>query len=128
MTAGEYRAEYEVGYKTDVERITIDGDVVTFYEKGKPLAGHYAYNGKEVLTYKKGNRGVRFIFRKTEGDAGAPQFIQFSDHKIAPETADHYHLYWGNDRAALLNEVTNWPTYYPSSLQPKQIVSEMMEH
>lgn len=37
----------------------------------------------------------------------APQFIQFSDHKIAPRKTDHVHIYWGNDRTALLKEVTN---------------------
>ncbi|MCR6719457.1 MAG: metal-binding protein ZinT [Chitinophagaceae bacterium] len=47
---------------------------------------------------------MRFIFKKVEGDADTPQFIQFSDHRIAPAKADHYHLYWGNDRAALLEE------------------------
>ncbi|MDF2998112.1 MAG: ZinT/AdcA family metal-binding protein [Xanthobacteraceae bacterium] len=128
MSAQAYRAEYEVGYRTNVERITIEGDTVTFYEKGKPLKGHYAYDGYEILTYKKGNRGVRFIFKKTSGDAAAPQFIQFSDHQIAPEKADHFHLYWGDDRAALLEEVTNWPTYYPSSMGAKEIVSEMKAH
>lgn len=128
MTAEEYRAEYEVGYKTNVERISIKGDVVTFYEGGKPLKGRYAYDGKEILTYKKGNRGVRFIFKKEDGDANAPQFIQFSDHGIAPAKADHYHLYWGNDRTALLQEVTNWPTYYPAALSAKQIVDEMKAH
>lgn len=126
--ADEIKAEYETGYRTDVERITIESDVVTFYRDGKPLTGTYVYDGRETLTYKKGNRGVRFIFRKTDGDAEAPQFIQFSDHGISPARADHYHLYWGNDRAALLEEVTNWPTYYPSSLDPRQIVSEMMAH
>ncbi|SCX34440.1 Cadmium-induced protein ZinT [Agrobacterium rosae] len=124
----DIRAEYEVGYKTDVDRITIEGDAVTFFKDGQPSKGAYAYDGKEILTYKKGNRGVRFIFKKTDGDASAPQFIQFSDHGIAPNKADHYHLYWGKDRAALLNEVTNWPTYYPSSLEPEQIVSEMKAH
>lgn len=128
QTAGEYRAYYEIGYKTQVDRITIEGDNVTFYEDGKPLKAQYASDGYEVLTYAKGNRGVRFIFKKTAGDEAAPQFIQFSDHKIAPEAADHYHLYWGNDRAALLEEVTNWPTYYPSSLDADEIVDEMIAH
>jgi zinc transport system substrate-binding protein len=27
-----------------------------------------------------------------------------------------------------LEEVTNWPTYYPSSLDAKGIVHEMLEH
>ncbi len=128
MDAAGYKAEYETGYRTDVERITIEGDVVTFFKEGKPMKGSYAYDGRETLTYKKGNRGVRFIFKKTQGDADAPQFIQFSDHGIAPAKAGHYHLNWGNDRAALLEEVTNWPTYYPSSLSAKQIVSEMLAH
>lgn len=91
-TAEEIRAEYEVGYKTDVNRITIDGDAVTFFKDGQPSKGTYAYEGREILTYKKGNRGVRFIFKKTDGDATAPQYIQFSDHGIAPNKADHYHL------------------------------------
>lgn len=124
----EIRAEYEVGYKTDVDRITIDGDVVTFFKGDQGSKGTYAYDGKEILTYKKGNRGVRFIYKKSNGDTSAPQFIQFSDHGIAPNKADHYHLYWGNDRDALLKEVTNWPTYYPSSLNPDEIVSEMKAH
>ncbi|GGD15915.1 hypothetical protein GCM10011335_18360 [Aureimonas glaciei] len=128
MSADGVKAEYETGYRTDVERITIEGDVVTFYRDGKPVKGTYADDGRETLTYKKGNRGVRFIFKKTDGDAEAPQFIQFSDHGIAPAKADHYHLYWGDDRAALLEEVTNWPTYYPSSLNAKEIVSEMLAH
>jgi zinc transport system substrate-binding protein len=128
QTAEEYRAYYQIGYETNVDRITIEGDTVTFYEDGKPLEAQYRSDGYEVLTYEKGNRGVRFIFERTAGDEAAPRFIQFSDHKIAPEAADHYHLYWGNDRAALLEELTNWPTYYPSSLSANEIVDEMIAH
>ncbi len=127
-SADEYKAYYETGYRTDVERIKIDGDAVTFFKNGKAIEARYAGDGYEILKYEAGNRGVRFIFKKTEGDDAAPQYIQFSDHKIAPEAADHYHLYWGDDRAALLEEVTNWPTYYPSSLDAKKIASEMIAH
>lgn len=128
QTADEYKAYYDTGYRTDVERITIDGDTVTFFKEGRPLEAHYASDGHETLAYKKGNRGVRFIFKKTAGDEMAPQYIQFSDHRIAPAMADHYHLYWGNDRAAVLEELTNWPTYYPSSLSGEEIVRAMMAH
>lgn len=127
-TAKEYRDEYDTGYKTEVERIVIKGEDVTFYRDGKPLEAKYASDGLEILKYKKGNRGVRYIFKKTTGDASAPQFIQFSDHTIAPQKAGHYHLFWGNDRNAVLAELTNWPTYYPASLNAKQIVDEMLEH
>lgn len=128
MSAQEYRDYYDVGYKTDVDRIVIDGDTFTFYTDGAPVTGTYASDGFEILTYKKGNRGVRFIFKKTGGDDAAPAFVQFSDHRIAPEKADHYHLYWGDDRAALLEEVTNWPTYYPSAMNGDQIVDAMLAH
>lgn len=127
-SAEEYKVYYEIGYRTDVGRIEIDGDTVRFHQDGKSLEARYAGDGYEILNYEAGNRGVRFIFRKTEGDDAAPQYIQFSDHKIAPEAADHYHLYWGDDRATLLEEVTNWPTYYPASLDAKEIVHEMIAH
>lgn len=32
------------------------------------------------------------------------------------------------DRAALLEEVTNWPTYYPAALTADEIVAEMLAH
>ncbi|WP_153768464.1 metal-binding protein ZinT [Labrenzia sp. CE80] len=127
-SADEYRAYYETGYKTDVFRIDINHGDVSFHEEGHVHQGSYVADGTETLTYKKGNRGVRYIFKKVSGDAEAPVFIQFSDHKIAPAPSDHFHLYWGNDRAELLNEVTNWPTYFPASLTGQQIVEEMLAH
>lgn len=127
-SAKEYSDYYEIGYRTDVDRIVITGDEVSFYKGGGALSGKYASDGYEILNYAKGNRGVRFIFKKVEGDSAAPEYMQFSDHRIAPEKSDHYHLYWGNDRAALLKEVTNWPTYYASSLSGKDIAHEMMHH
>ncbi len=127
-TAEEYKAYYETGYRTGVDSITIEGNKVVFQENGTSLEGTYEADGFEILTYKKGNRGVRFIFKKTGGDSAAPGFIQFSDHKISPEKADHYHLYWGDDRAALLKEVTNWPTYYPADMSGADIVDAMMAH
>lgn len=127
-TAAEYHAYYEVGYKTDVDRIEINQDLVTFHRGDAAQSAHYASDGHEVLNYEAGNRGVRYIFVKTSGDAAAPQYIQFSDHGIAPAKAGHYHLYWGNDRTTVLNELTNWPTYYPKDLSGAQVAEEMMAH
>lgn len=127
-TAEEYRAYYETGFKTDVDRIVIDDGSVTFYRDGKPLQARYESDGYEILTYKKGNRGVRFIFKKAGGDDAAPLYIQFSDHKIAPGKADHYHLYWGDDRAKILEELTNWPTYWPAGMSGDEIAHSMMAH
>jgi zinc transport system substrate-binding protein len=127
-TAEEYKEYYKEGYQTEVDRVLIEGNTVTFYENGEENSGEYHYDGYEILTYDAGNRGVRFIF-KLEGESGElPQYIQFSDHSIYPTKAGHYHLYWGDDRQALLNEVINWPTYYPSDMTGEEIADEMMAH
>ncbi|WP_214690393.1 MULTISPECIES: metal-binding protein ZinT [unclassified Exiguobacterium] len=128
MTAEEYKEYYTVGYVTDVDRITIDGDRVTFYENGTEYSGNYESDGYEILTYEKGNRGVRFIFKLVEGSTEAPQYIQFSDHNIFPVDSHHYHLYWGDNREELLEEVTHWPTYYPSDLDADGLLRDMLAH
>ncbi|SES26271.1 zinc transport system substrate-binding protein [Gracilibacillus ureilyticus] len=127
-TEDEYKEYYEVGYKTEVDRILIEGDTVTFFENGEDKSGQYTYDGYEILTYEAGNRGVRFIFKLAEEAEGLPQYIQFSDHSIYPTKAGHYHLYWGDDREELLKEVTHWPTYYPSEMSGEEIVHEMIAH
>ena len=127
-SAADYKAYYDIGYATETDRITIAGDQISFTTAGQTATGTYASDGYEILTYEKGNRGVRFIFKKTAGDAAAPGFIQFSDHIIAPQKADHFHLYFGDDRARLLAELSNWPTYYPAALSPAEIVDEMNAH
>lgn len=124
----DYRAYYETGYVTDVSRIEILGEEITFHNAEGSITGRYQSDGLEVLTYEKGNRGVRYIFKKAGGDAAAPMFVQFSDHGIAPQKAGHYHLYWGDDRATLLKEVTHWPTYYPKALSEADILAEMLAH
>lgn len=127
-TLEEYRAYYKTGYKTDVDHIEIAGRSVSFRRGGETISAEYEADGYEVLTYEKGNRGVRFIFKKSAGGTSAPDFIQFSDHKIAPGTADHYHLYWGDDRSELLKELSNWPTYYPARMTGDEIIQEMLAH
>ena len=127
-SAADYKAYYDIGYATETDRITIAGDQISFTTAGQTATGTYASDGYEILTYDMGNRGVRFNFKKTAGDAAAPGFIQFSDHIIAPQKADHFHLYFGDDRARLLAELTNWPTYYPAALSPAEIVDEMNAH
>ena len=94
------------------------------------MTGDYQYDGYEILNYEAGNRGVRFIFELADDDSddALPHYIQFSDHSIYPTDAGHYHLYWGDDREALLEELTHWPTYYPSSLSGEEIVDEMLAH
>ncbi|MDX6152801.1 metal-binding protein ZinT [Marinococcus sp. PL1-022] len=129
MTQEEYKEYYEEGYQTNVGEITIKEDgTVTFIKNGEEMTGDYVSGGHEILEYEAGNRGVRFIFELEEGDDGMPEYIQFSDHSIAPTDAGHYHLYWGDDSDELLEEVENWPTYYPSDMDGEEITHEMIAH
>lgn len=128
-TFADYQAYYAKGYKTEVERIVIDDYSVTFYQNGQLNRGEYVYDGYEILNYKKGNRGVRFLFTLKGENPQLPKYIQFSDHNIAPTKAFHFHLYWGNDSQQMLfNELENWPTYYPSELTADEIIDEMLAH
>lgn len=128
-TAEGYKQYYEAGYKTDVDRLVIQDDRFTFYRHDKSASAQYKYDGYKILTYKAGNRGVRYLFTKTQGDAQAPGFIQFSDHTIAPKKVSHFHIYFGNDgHQKLSEELTNWPTYFPSGWDSQAIAHDLMHH
>ncbi|MCR8659742.1 ZinT family metal-binding protein [Paenibacillus endoradicis] len=128
QTFDEVKAYYNNGYKTSTDRIVIDNNFVTFFDHGHEHKGEYEYDGYEILTYAKGNRGVRYIFKHVGDEKGVPAYIQFSDHIISTQNSNHFHLYWGNDRKSLLEEVTNWPTYYPSNMDGHAIAHEMIAH
>lgn len=128
MTAEEYKDYYTACYETDVERLIITEDSISFFQNGEEQTARYTYDGFEILNYDAGNRSVRFIFKLAEEKDGMPRFIQFSDHAIFPTDASHYHIYFGDDREALFDEVVNWPTFYPSDMDNDDVAEEMMAH
>jgi zinc transport system substrate-binding protein len=130
MTADEYKQYYDVGYATDVEKITIAGDQITFVRHGKESSATYRYDGYKILDYENGNRGVRYLFSAVgDAPAGAPKVIQFSDHGIAPGKAAHFHIFMGDgSQEETLKEMDNWPTYYPDSLSNEEVKKEMLAH
>lgn len=131
MTAEEYKEYYTVGYATDVTNINIKDDKMTFIKAdGSQATGTYKYEGYKILQYKKGNRGVRFLFTKVDGDEAAPKSIQFSDHNIAPTPGlSHYHIYMSDvEHDVLLEEMENWPTYYPTEWNSGEILSDQLNH
>lgn len=128
-SADAYKAYYEAGYQTNVNKISIKGNDVTFYIDGQAHKASYKYKGKETLTYDKGNRGVRYLFEAVGDTNGAFKYLQFSDHSISPTKAEHFHIYFGNSsQAALTGQLTNWPTYYPSAMSASEIAQEMVAH
>ena len=129
MTAQEYKEYYNTGYKTDVEAMHITDSTMEFVVNGQSHKYTYKYVGYKILTYKKGNRGVRYLFESTDADAGEYKYVQFSDHNIAPVKAAHYHIFFGGEsQEKLLEEMDNWPTYYPADLTGMEIAQEMLAH
>ncbi len=115
--------------QTDVTKINITDNTMEFVQGGQSKKFTYKYVGKKILTYKKGNRGVRFLFEATDADAGQFKYVQFSDHNIAPVKAGHFHIFFGGtSQEALFEEMDNWPTYYPDNLSGQEIAQEMLAH
>lgn len=129
-TAKEYKEYYKVGYRTDVAKITFKGNELTFtFKNGEVKKAEYNYSGKKVLDYQAGNRGVRYLFEVKEPQNSAYRYIQFSDHSIEPSDSEHFHIYLGNEsQEKLLEEMENWPTFYPAQMNGQEIAQEMMLH
>jgi len=125
----EYRAYYQKGYATDVDMLGIENNVIEFHIGDRVAACQYAYQGYKILTYPSGKKGVRYLFECQQKDSKAPRFVQFSDHIIASRPSQHFHLYMGNEsQQALLQQMDNWPTYYPYNMTKQQVVDEMLHH
>lgn len=128
-TAAQYKAYYRKGYATDVDTIGIENGVMEFHIGEQVSACHYRYAGHKILTYASGKKGVRYLFECPEADSKAPKYVQFSDHTIAPRKSAHFHIFMGNrSQQALLEEMDNWPTYYPYQMTNAQVVDEMLHH
>lgn len=126
----EYKTYYQAGYETKIKNIEIAGNNITYTDdSGKKTASHYKYSGYKILTYEKGNRGVRYCFEAENPSDGAFKYVQFSDHTITDTKVEHFHLYFGNEsHEKLYNQLDNWPTYYHDNLSGKEIAQEMLAH
>ncbi|WP_262287698.1 MULTISPECIES: metal-binding protein ZinT [unclassified Pantoea] len=128
-TASQVKAYYRKGYATQVDTIGIENGVMEFHIGEQVSACHYRYAGHQILTYASGKKGVRYLFECPEADSKAPKYVQFSDHTIAPRKSAHFHIFMGNrSQQALLEEMDNWPTYYPYQMTNAQVVDEMLHH
>jgi zinc transport system substrate-binding protein len=131
-TAREYYDQYKTAYVTDMDRVVITNDSMTFYRNGIPATARYTYKGTGITPEDDGTLWVRYKFEAAGNPPnGAPRYIMFSDHLHAPAKAEHFHIYSSNESFDALMEDTNpvnYPTYYPSALTKDEIVAEMIGH
>ncbi|CQJ54422.1 metal-binding protein ZinT [Yersinia rohdei] len=128
-TVEQYREYYKKGYATDINMIGIENNTIDFHTTDAVNSCQYTYSGFKIMHYKSGSKGVRYLFECKDTHSKAPKYVQFSDHIIEPQKSHHFHIYMGNEsQAQLLEEMENWPTFYPISAGKNEIVHEMLHH
>ena len=128
-TAEEYKESYIASYETDIEKISIDGNMITYTRKDGTSTASYDSEGFYIRHKDDGSKQVRYKYQKASGDADAPTYIVFSDHNISSAEPEHFHLYFGEDGFdSLVEEGKHFPTFYPASLIGTEIADEMLEH
>lgn len=128
-TAEEYKESYIASYETDIEKISIDGNTITYTRKNGTSTATYDSKGFYIRHKDDGSKQVRYKYQKVSGDADTPTYIVFSDHNISSAEPEHFHLYFGEDGFdSLVEEGKHFPTFYPASLTGAEIADEMLEH
>ncbi|GHU68035.1 hypothetical protein FACS1894184_09080 [Clostridia bacterium] len=127
-TAQEYKEAALYSYNTDVDRLVIKGDSITFIIDGSPVTARYEYAGQVRIL--EGNKWwVRYAYRAAGERNNAPLYVFFSDHEVQPtDDLEHFHLYMGDDYDELYNNSTIYPTYYPSAMSGEEVADEMIGH
>ena len=130
MTAEEYKAYYQAGYKTDISSVEIQGDKITYtYENGETVSANYKYVGYFIQDWSTGTRAAMYRFESTDLDSKAPKYIEFNDHMIEQESAEHFHLRMSDESFdAIVDPENSWPTFFPAELTGEEICEEFMGH
>jgi zinc transport system substrate-binding protein len=130
-TAREHLEEAKAHYVTDVDRVVITGDSMSFYRNGVPATARYAYRGTGIIP-EEDSLWVRYKFEALGNPPkGAPRYIMFSDHLHAPQKTEHFHIYSSDrsfDELMADTDPVNYPTYYASDLTKSALVAEMIGH
>ena len=130
MTADEYKAYYQKGYKTDIQSVNIEGDHIEFvYTDGRKVDSDYKYVGHYIQNWSTGTKAAMYRFEAVDKDSGAPAYIEFNDHMIEPAAAEHFHLRMSDESFdAIVDPENSWPTFFPADLTGEGICEHMMEH
>ncbi|MDR2051932.1 MAG: ZinT/AdcA family metal-binding protein, partial [Treponema sp.] len=131
-TVREYFEEYKTHYVTDVDRVSISADSMTFYINGVPARAQYAYRGIGIISIDGESPWVRYKFEAVgTPPKGAPKYVMFSDHLHAPAKTEHFHIYASDksfDELMADTDPVNYPTYYSAALTKSELVAEMIGH
>lgn len=130
MSAEEYKAYYIKGFETDISKITIKDNSITYvYDSGKTVSAEYKYVGFFIQNWSTGTKGAMYRFEAVDHNAGAPIYVEFNDHMIESAHAEHFHIRMSNESFdAIVDPENRWPTFYPANLTPEQVSEELASH
>lgn len=130
MTAAEYKDYYTKGYKSDYNAISIHDNHIKFTDKdGKVTESDYKYTGYYIQNWSTGTKAAMYRFEAEDHEAGAPIYIEFNDHMIEPEKAEHFHIRMSNESFdAIVDPEGNWPTFFDAALTPDEVCDEVIGH
>lgn len=128
MSAEETFAFYENGFSTNVDRIVIDGDTITFYTGDVSVSAQYEAAGFHILTSDDGSLSVRYQFEAVGDTNSAPKYVQLNDHGHESGQAAHFHIYFGDESFDALLTTDKFCTYFPSDATGDGIGEEMAAH
>ncbi|MCR5142245.1 MAG: ZinT/AdcA family metal-binding protein [Ruminococcus sp.] len=130
MTAEEYKDYYTKGYKSDYNAISIHDDHIKFTDKdGNVTESDYKYTGYFIQDWSTGTRAAMYRFEAVDKESGAPVYIEFNDHIIEPEKAEHFHIRMSNESYdAIVDPEGNWPTFFDAALSPEEVCDEVIGH
>ena len=130
MTAEEYKDYYTKGYKSDYNAISIHDDHIKFTDNdGNVTESDYEYTGYYIQNWSTGTKAAMYRFEAVDKESGAPVYIEFNDHIIEPEKAEHFHIRMSNESYdAIVDPEGNWPTFFDAALTPDEVCDEVIGH
>ncbi len=130
MTAEEYKDYYTKGYKSDYSAISIHDDHIKFTDNdGNETESDYEYTGYYIQNWSTGTKAAMYRFEAVDKESGAPVYIEFNDHIIEPEKAEHFHIRMSNESYdAIVDPEGNWPTFFDAALSPEEVCDEVIGH
>ena len=130
MTAEEYKDYYTKGYKSDYKAISIHDNHIQFTDNdGKVTESDYKYTGYYIQNWSTGTKAAMYRFEAEDHEAGAPIYIEFNDHIIEPEKAEHFHIRMSDESYdAIVDPEGNWPTFFDAALTPDEVCGEVIGH
>ena len=124
----EVREELAEKWNCDLTAADIDGDKISFtYKDGTKKSGEYKYAGYSPILADDGDiKAVMYQFEAVSGDG--PKYVMFNDHGYEPATAEHFHIYYGDDAdfAATKENFKYNPFFLPADLDGEGAL-EMLE-